>query len=140
MKAKDAARLSTLRMLLSAIRNEEINLRHALTDEEAQRVAAKQVKQMEDALADYRRGGRGDLVAQAQREVDTLQEFLPEQMSEAELTEIVQTTVAALGAQGANDIGRVMGAAMKEVKGRADGNRVRALVGKILSTQNSSQK
>lgn len=133
MKAGETATVSTLRLLWSALRNEEINVGHPLSDDEVRTVGVRQVKQLTDALADYQQGGRADLVAQAKAEIELLSAYLPVQLSEIELQALVTRAIGELGAKNPADLGRVMGLVMKEAKGQADGNRVRAIVGRLLS-------
>ena len=132
MKAGETATVSTLRLFLAAVKNEEISVGHSLTDQEAQTVAARQVKQLRDARPDYEAGGRADLVAQTDAEIRLLSEYLPAQLSDSELESVVKRVVGEFGAKGPADMGRVMGAVMKEVKGKADGNRVRGVAGRLL--------
>lgn len=132
MKEKNAEVLSTIRMLTSAIKNEEIDSRTELTDEQVQQVVARQVKQLNDSIVDFQKGGREDLVTQAAKEVQLLTTFLPEQLSDAELQLIVKEVIEAAGATSAQDVGKVMGTVMQKVKGKADGQRVRAMVSTLL--------
>ncbi|OGH83427.1 MAG: glutamyl-tRNA amidotransferase [Candidatus Magasanikbacteria bacterium RIFOXYC2_FULL_40_16] len=132
MKKGDAERLSIMRLLNSAIKNEEIELRRDLNDEEAQAVVGRQVKQLKDALKDFEAGGRKDLMDKTQKEIEILEEYLPEQMSDEKLEEIVGKIIEQMSA-GPQDVGKVMGAVMKEVKGQADGNKVREIVSKKLN-------
>lgn len=139
LKAKEP-RLSILRMLKSAIKNAEIEKRTkagtgeeaALTDDEILALLRRQVKQLEDALADFQRGGRADLVEKTEAELAVIKSYLPQGMSEAELRALVDSTLSELGEVSAKDIGRVMGAVMKKVGGRADGNKVRGMVSEKL--------
>ena len=132
MKKGDAERLSVMRLLNSAIKNEEIELKRELNDEEAQAVVGRQVKQLKDALKDFEAGGRKDLMDKTQKEIEILEEYLPEQMSDEKLEEIVGKIIEQMSA-GPQDVGKVMGAVMKEVKGQADGNKVREIVSKKLN-------
>ena len=132
MKKGDAERLSVMRLLNSAIKNEEIELKRELNDEEAQAVVGRQVKQLKDALKDFEAGGRKDLIEKTQKEIEILEEYLPEQMSDEKLEEIVGKIIEQMSA-GPQDVGKVMGAVMKEVKGQADGNKVREIVSKKLN-------
>ncbi len=128
LKERQADRLSTLRMLWSAIRNEEINQRVELDDTGVQGIVARQVKQLADALKDFEAGHRDDLADKARAEIALLQTYLPTQLSDQELQTIVEQVVKDSGGVQADQVGKVMGMIMKEVKGRADGNRVRAMV------------
>lgn len=132
MKAKDSATLSTLRLLLSAIKNKQIDLQHDLSDAEVQDVIKSQVKQLKDSIESFASGGREDMAASSQAEVDLLEKYLPAKMNDEALEVIVKEAVEASGATGKADMGRAMGAAMKAVDGRADGNRVKAIVGSLL--------
>ena len=133
LKDRDAERLSTLRMLWSAIRTEEINQQRELAEAEIVAVVSRQIKQAQDALQDFERGARQDLIQKAQLEIDLLRGYLPAQLSDEALLAVVDKILGSASFTGAPDIGRVMGLVMKEVKGQADGSRVRALVAKKLS-------
>lgn len=128
LKGGETSRLSTLRLLSSALKNEAIAKMKELSDEEAQAVAARQIKQIKDALSDYEAGKRDDLAAQARQEIQTLTAYLPKQLSDEELKKIVGDTIQALGGASHKDLGRVIGAVMKIISGRADGNRVRQMI------------
>lgn len=130
MKAKEEARLSTLRMAKAALKNRQIDVGHPLTDEEAGAVIKTMIKQYQDALGDFARGGRDDLADKQRREIDVLMSYLPPELPDEELAGIVRDAVQA---SGATDFGKAMGAAMKAVDGRADGGRVREIVQKILA-------
>ena len=133
LKAHDEARLAVLRMLWSAIRNQEIEKGHTeLNDEEVQKMAATQIKQLKDAAVDFARGDRQDLVAKSEAEIKILQAYLPEQMSDEELRSLVEKIIKESGLSG-TAVGKAIGSVMKEVKGRADGNRVKEIVSKILA-------
>ena len=132
MKAGDADKLSILRLLLSAIKNEEIEKKAPLDDKEVQAVAARQVKQLQDALVDFESGKREDLIKKTKEEIKFLHQFLPEQLSEDKLAQVVDDTIAEMAAASPQDTGKVMGAVMKKIKGQADGNRVREIVARKL--------
>ncbi len=133
MKARQTETLSTLRMLWSAIRNEEINLRQELTDEEVVGVVSRQIKQLRDSATDFAAGGRIDLAEKASAEIKLLETYLPVQMSDEELDSVTKKIINDLSATGVGDVGKVMGNVMKQVKGKADGNRVRNIVTRLLS-------
>ena len=132
MKAKANATLSTLRLLRSAIKNKEIDLRHELSDEEVLAVVKSQVKQLKDSMDSFSAAGRDEMVASLQVEVDLLSNYLPEEMGDDALEEIVRNVIEQTGASSKADMGKVMGAAMKAADGGADGNRVKAIVMKLL--------
>lgn len=133
MKAKNEPVLSTLRLVRSAFKNKQIDVQRDLTDEESLGVIRTMVKQYRDALADFASAGRQDLVDKQTREIGILETYLPAAMPEAELEAICAKVI---GEQNATmkDMGRVMGLIMKEVDGRADGNTVRTIVQKLLSS------
>lgn len=133
MKAKDNATLSTLRLLRSAIKNQEIDLQHELTDEEVLAVVKSQTKQLKDSIEAFVSGNREDLAEPTRAEVEILKKYLPAEMSDEELQGIVKKTIEELGATSKEDMGKVMGLAMKAVAGKADGNRVKQMVEKSLS-------
>lgn len=133
-KMHDAARLGILQVMLAAIKNEAIQkMKPELTDEEVQAVVTRQVKQLQDARADFLRAGRNDLLEKTDSEIALLTKFLPEQMSDVELESAVAQIVKEAAGSGPADIGRVMGVAMAKLKGKADGGRVRELVTKLVS-------
>ena len=133
MKAKDSATLSTLRLLLSAMKNKKIDVQHELSDAEVTDVVKSQVKQLKDSIELFRAGAREDLAGATQAEVVVLERYLPAQMSDEELERVVREAVANSGATSKADMGKVMGAAMAAVAGRADGSRVKQIVGTLLS-------
>lgn len=131
MKAGDAAKRDTLRMLDSMIKNVEIEKMKretGLSDEETQEVIARAVKQRRDAVAQFVSGGRPELAEKENAEIAILMGYMPEQMSEDKVREIVKEVVVASGATSKADIGKVMGAAMGRLKGQADGNLVKKIV------------
>ena len=129
MKAKDEIRLSVLRLVRTALKNRQIELLHELSDQEAIAVLKTMIKQYQDALSDFSNAGRQDLVERQQKEIDIVATYLPPALPEEELERIVRDAV---DASGTTDFGKVMGAAMKAVDGRADGNAVRAIVQRML--------
>lgn len=133
MKEGDKSSLSTLRMLWSALRNTEIDKGSELSDEEIEQLISRQVKQLKDASLDFEKGGRTDLIEENQKEIQLLSKYLPEQISDEELENIVQKIIS--GSPQEKNIGIVMGMVMKEVKGKADGKRVRECVEKNLPKQ-----
>jgi hypothetical protein len=134
LKAREAgkARLSVLRVALAAVKNREIELRRELTDEEVVDVLAREVRSRQDVLPDYERGGRGDLVEKMREEIVWLQEYLPQQVSPEEIEQAVKAQIAATGATGMRDIGKVMGPVMQALRGRADGRLVQETAKRLL--------
>lgn len=133
MKARDAARTSALRMVRAALQNRGIEVRGALGDDDVVQVLATLAKQRRESIEQYRAGGREDLAVKEERELQVIQEFLPQPLSEEELRRIVAEAIAEVGAAGPGDLGKAMAAVMPRVKGRADGRAVNALVRGVLA-------
>lgn len=132
MKAQEKDRLSTIRMLQSAIKNEQINLGHELSDEEAMAVIRKAVKQRQDSVEQYTKGNRPELAAKEQSEIDTLKTYLPPELSDDELESGIREIIASTGAQSKKDMGKVMKEATARFKGRADGKKIQEIVSRSL--------
>ncbi len=132
MRARDQRRTSTLRMAMAAAKNRQIELGRDLTDGDMVEVLGKQVKQRRESIEQFRAGGREEMAAGEEAEAAILAEFLPEQLSEAELKQLVDEAVATTGASGPGDMGKVMGVVMPRTKGRADGKLVSDLVRRRL--------
>lgn len=130
MIARNEEKLSTLRMLKSAIQYAEINkgLDYKATDEDILGVIEKEVKKRREAIDLYEKGGRPELADKEKRELETLLGYLPEQMSEEEVSKLVDEAVSSTGATSMQDMGKVMGALMPKVKGKADAGMVSNLV------------
>ena len=130
MKAREAGkeRLSVIRLVRGAIRQIEIDQRVELDDEGVLAVISKEVKQRRDSIEEFKKGGREDLVAQNEADIAILMEYLPAQLTEAEVKALVDETVAAVGAKDPKDMGKVMKELMPKVKGKADGKLVNQLV------------
>lgn len=124
MRGRDAARTSTLRMAMAAATNRRIELRRELTDDEMEEVLTRQVKQRRESIDLYRAAGREDRATAEEAEIAVLTEFLPQQLSETELDDLVGEAIAATGASAPRDLGRVMGWLAPRTRGRADGRAV----------------
>jgi len=135
MKSGKKEDLSTLRMVISAIKNLEIEKRRELSDEDVQNVIITQVKQLRDSLSDFERGGRDDLVKRAQAELTLLSAYLPAQLGEGDLISRVKELLNSLGNKEKINMGQAMGAVMKELKGKADGKRIKEAVEQILNSK-----
>jgi uncharacterized protein YqeY len=136
MLAKDEQRLSTIRMLKSALQYYEINkggAGYSATDEDVLDVVEKEVKKRRESIEMYKTGGRQELADKEEKELQILLAYLPEQMSEDEVKKLVDEAVNSTGASTMQDMGKVMGALMPKVKGKADGNLVSKLVREKLS-------
>ncbi len=132
MKAGDALKTSTVRMLKSAINNAEMAKRKSFTDEEVFNVILSSIKQHRDSIQQYTKGNRPELVAQEEAELVILQAYLPAQMSEEEVRDLVKKVIAETGAVTAKDMGKVIGKIMPLIKGRADNSLVSSLVKESL--------
>jgi uncharacterized protein len=133
MKGGDTVTLSTLRLLLAALQNEEIRSRRALSAEEIQKVVGTLCKQRGEAIELYRKGGREDLAAKEEAELTILKGFLPQQFSDEEIKSAIQASIDEAGAKGLADLGKVMKLVMPKVAGRTDGKRVSDLTKALLS-------
>ncbi|QFT89903.1 glutamyl-tRNA(Gln) amidotransferase subunit E [Bacillus sp. THAF10] len=133
MKDKDKEKLSVLRMVKSSIQNESIKHGRDLNPEEELTVLSRELKQRKDSLQEFEKAGREDLVHKLQGEIAIVQHYMPEQMSEEELSGIIIQTIADVNASSKADMGKVMGALMPKVKGKADGSLVNKLVQQHLS-------
>jgi uncharacterized protein YqeY len=134
LKEREELKVSLLRFLLAEVRNREIELnkRGKLTDEEIAQVIRTQVKKHQESIEAYRAGRREDLAKKEEAELQILNTYLPQSLTSPELEKIILETVKEIGAKGAKDFGKVMGAVMVKVKGRADGQEVAALVRKLI--------
>ena len=150
LKSGDSARRTLLGMVLASVKNKELEKRgklikatldmtseqveagSQLNDEETMAVIASEIKRRKDSIAEFEKGGRSELAASEQAEIDMLTPYLPEQMSDDALQVIVQKVIAATGATTAKDMGKVMSAVKEEAKGSADGQRVSTMVKEFL--------
>ena len=132
MKARNAEKTSTLRMLQSALKNEQINTGHELSDEEAMAVIRKSVKQRQDSIEQYTKANRADLAAKEQSELEMLKHYLPPELSDSDLESGIREIIASTGAQSKKDLGKVMKEATARFKGRAEGKKVQEIVSRLL--------
>ena len=129
MRARDASRLSTLRMLKSAIEYHKIaKKQEKLTDADVTGVIKKQIKQRQDSIEGFEKGGRADLVEKEKAELAVLKSYLPEDLSQAQVEEVIKTTITELGATSKADMGKTMKAVQEKIAGRADNRLVSQLV------------
>ncbi|MBH0160050.1 MULTISPECIES: GatB/YqeY domain-containing protein [Fictibacillus] len=133
MKDKNKQKLSVIRMLKASLQNEAIKQGRELNEEEELTVLVREMKQRKDSLQEFEKAGRDDLVAGLQDEIAVLTPYLPKQLTEEELHEIVAQTISEIGAASKADMGKVMGALMPKVKGKADGGLVNRIVQQQLS-------
>ena len=132
MKNKDAIKKSVITLIRSSIKQYEVDNRVELGDEEIIDLIAKQLKQTRDSREEFAKAGRDDLVSKAEAEIEVLKEYLPQQLSEEELNEIVISTISEVGATSMKDMKKIMTSIMPKVKGRADGKLINELVKKNL--------
>lgn len=137
MKAKDRVRLRTIRSLRAALQEKEIKERQGgeahLSEEQVLAVVQKQAKQRREAIIQYEQAGRDDLVAKEREELEIIEAYLPKQLGDDEIRRVVQEIVTTTGASSLRDMGKVMGAAMEQLKGRADGRRISEIAKALLS-------
>lgn len=133
MRAKDSARLGTIRLLQAAMKQKEVDERVELDDVAIVAIVDKLIKQRKDSIAAYEAANRQDLADVEKAEMEVLKVYLPERMSEAEITAAVQAIVAEIGAAGPGDMGKVMGAVKSKLAGKADMSMVSAAVKAALS-------
>jgi hypothetical protein len=133
MKDKDLIRKNTVQMARAAILQVEKDNKVTLDDEGVIEVISKEVKKRKDVLPEYEKSGRQDLIDNLNKEIEVLMGYLPEQLSEEQLDEIVKITIQEVGASSMKDMGKVMAAIMPKTKGRADGKTINALVKKYLA-------
>ena len=134
MRAKDAARLSTLRLLKSAVEYYKIEKKQEqLTDVDVTAIIKKQIKQRQDSIEGFEKGGRADLVEKEKAELVVLKSYLPEELSQSQVEEVIKATIAELGATTKTDMGKVMKAVQAKLAGRADNRLVSQLVSANLA-------
>jgi uncharacterized protein len=133
MRSNDKLRLSTIRMIRSAAKNREIELRKRLDDDEMVRVIQGMVRKAEDSIEQFQVGGRTDLAEKEKKEMEVLKSFLPQVLSQEELLRIIDQTIQETQASSLKDLGKVMKSVMPKVGGKADGKLVNQLVKERLS-------
>lgn len=140
MRAKDKVRLRTIRSLRTALTEKEIEKRSSgedLTEQEALAVVQKQAKQRRDAMKQYAEAGRDDLVQKEEEELEVIEAYLPEQLGDEAIRKVLHDVIAATGAASPRDMGKVMGVAMKRLRGRADGRRINELARELLTSSST---
>jgi uncharacterized protein len=133
MKDQQAERTGVLRLIKNSLKNEQIKLGHELSEDEAAKVLVREAKQRRDSIAAYTQGGRADLAQHEQAELDVIEEYLPDQMDEAELAKLVDRVMTEVGATEQAQMGMIIGKVMAEAGGTADGAAVARLVKERLS-------
>ncbi|MGG4450943.1 GatB/YqeY domain-containing protein [Brevibacillus porteri] len=132
MKDRAALKLSVIRMVKAALKNEEINKGRLLSEDEVLTILTRELKQRRESLHEFEKAGRVELASKTREEIDVLSAYLPAQLSEDEIRDIVRDGIAATNASSKKEMGKVMGAIMPKVKGRADGNLVQKIVSEEL--------
>ncbi|MGM0173247.1 GatB/YqeY domain-containing protein [Enterococcus sp. DIV0800] len=133
MRAKDKESLQVIRMLKASIQNEQIKKGQDLNEEEELTVLSREMKQRRDSLTEFEKADRTDLADKVKKEIVIVENYLPAQLSEEEIRTIVQEAITKTGATSPKEFGKVMGAVMPKVKGKADGNQVNAVVKELLN-------
>ena len=133
LKSKDSLRLNTIRSVIAAVKNQEIDLRKELQDDEVLSIVTHEVKKRKEASALFEQGGRMDLVEKENKEHTILLAYLPEQASEEELRKRIQEVIAETGAEGMKDFGKIMKVLVPEFKGKADNGLIKNLAGGYLN-------
>ncbi|MHC9536226.1 GatB/YqeY domain-containing protein [Dellaglioa sp. BT-FLS60] len=133
MKAKDKQTLSTVRMLKAAVTNEEIKAGHELSTDDETVLLARELKQRKESYAEFKSAGRDDLLESLDMEITIVEKYLPEQLSADEITNIVKEVISQVGATSKADFGKVMGAVIPKLKGRADGKVISETVKSLLN-------
>lgn len=138
-KGREEQRISTLRLLVAAIKNKIIEMGkpkdEPLEDAEVVKIIKTQVKQLKDSIEDFKKGERPELVEKSEQEIKLLEQYLPEQMTDEEIKAVVNKTIEELGEGDLRDFGRLMGMVMKEVGDRADGSKVKQFLQESLSAE-----
>ena len=134
MKAKDKESLQVIRMIKSSIQNEQIKKGTDLNEEEELTVLSREMKQRRDSLHEFEEAGRDDLAEKVKSEIVIVEKYMPEQLSEDDIRQLVQEAITQTGASSVKEFGKVMGVIMPKVKGKADGNQVNAIVKELLQS------
>jgi uncharacterized protein len=132
MKEGDSERRNTLRLMLAAVQQEEVDQQTELDDAGVQAVLTKQAKQRRESIADYEAAGRTEMVAKEKAELSVIADYLPQMMSRAEVEQIATAVIAEVGATDSKSMGAVMGKLMPQLKGKADGRLVNEVVRDLL--------
>lgn len=134
MKSKDTFKLGVVRMVKGAVQLEKINLkREELSDEEIIKLISKQIKMRKDSIAEFTKAGRDDLVQQNEKEIDVLKEYMPEEISEEEVINIINEAISSIGASNIKEMGKVMREVTPKVSGRFDMGRVSSIIKEKLN-------
>ena len=133
IKVRDKEKLSVLRVLKTAIKNKQVELRQELNEDQIRGVISSEIKKSKEAIEQFNQGSRPDLVEKEEVELKILSDYLPPQLSGEEIKEVLANVIEELSASGPKDLGRVMKSAMPKLAGRADGREVNQLARELLS-------
>ncbi|EOT30152.1 GatB/YqeY domain-containing protein [Enterococcus saccharolyticus] len=133
MKAKEKETLQVIRMLKASLQNEQIKVGRDLTEDEELTVLSREMKQRRDSLTEFEKAGREDLAEKVKGEITIVEQYLPAQLTDEEIRQIVADAIEKTGATSPKEFGKVMGLVMPQVKGKADGNQVNAVVKELLT-------
>ncbi|WP_028829790.1 GatB/YqeY domain-containing protein [Proteocatella sphenisci] len=133
MRNKETLKKSVITMIRASVKQKEVDDRVDLTDDDVVELIAKQLKQQKDALVEFEKAERDDLIAQTKAEIEILASYLPQQLTDEELEVVVRDAVAEVNAQSIKDMGKIMGKVMIVAKGKVDGRRINEMVKKILN-------
>jgi hypothetical protein len=134
-KSGDEVSKRTLRMVLASIKLVEVEKGSALTDEEVLSILQKEIKSLRESITDAEKAGRDDLIAEAEPEIQILEQYTPQQLDEDEITELAKQAIEEIGATSQQEMGKVMKVLMPRIQGRADGSKVSASVRTLLTTE-----
>jgi len=139
LKERNETAVSTLRMALASVTNKEKEKKYKensdkLTDEEVLQVLSSEAKKRKEAIIEFEKGGRNDLVVKEKAELEIIKQYLPEQLSDDELKKIVKEAIEKVGAKEIKDMGKIMAEVMPKIKGRADGSQVNNIAKDLLKT------
>ena len=133
MRERAKERLTTIRLVLAAVKQQEVDTRKELTDADVLAILDKMVKQRKDSIEQFQKAGREELAAKEQTEIEVIQVYLPKQLSEEEILELVTDAISSTGAESMRDMGKVMGILKPKLQGRADMGQVSGLIKSKLS-------
>ena len=133
MRNKETLKKSVITMIRASVKQKEVDDRVDVNDDDVIELIAKQLKQSKDALVEFEKAERDDLIAQTKAEIEILASYLPQQLTDEELEAVVRDAVAEVNAQSVKDMGKIMGKVMAVAKGRVDGKRINEMVKKVLN-------
>jgi uncharacterized protein len=132
MKARDVIRISSLRMLKASMKNKQVELGRPLEDNDIRSLISSQIRKGKEAVEEFRKGGRGDLVKKEESEIEILYGYLPEQITDEQIERDLKEIISELGAEGPKDLGKVMKAAMARMAGKVQGKEVNEIAKRLL--------